>query len=423
MPACIWYGIYTLASSPEKYCIDQGIINEVWRDVTNTIFNGNMPLWYSLSIANIILVLAFLGFWIFPSCHVIGFDPNPRRNKKKVSNLAFAPPSATTSKKQIRSTSSMPPHAPPRMMESADTEDSLSSRPKDDSSSSPTTTAESQPIDDEPSLYLASQAPESTKAERQRFLEVREDGNEELALEQLLTYLTWRNTFKDLQSEMEQRYEHVKTDDDMDLFHWIVASQTALKANHGDASNTTNGGEDEDGWKWLPRVVKTLIVPTTGQEATDLQGYRVVQVIPALIDDNICSLKTYALAMALYIDRKLDRHSNEQATILLDLRPGEGWRNINAVRLIPFVKEIVNLLLVMFPMRLNKCILFPLPFAFLWIWKAIKTVMDGFTARQIVILSGPAGIASPIPLHQITSHVSKEVVLLCENERLASFTA
>jgi hypothetical protein len=123
------------------------------------------------------------------------------------------------------------------------------------------------------------------------------------------------------------------------------------------------------------------------------------------------------------LDRKAQREAAEKITLLMDLRPGKGWRNISAIRLIPFIKDIVSLLLTMFPERLEKTILFPLPFALTWVFGAVKAVIDPVTAEKIQVLSGAANVDSPLPFDQLMQHVSSEVALMCENERLASFSA
>ena len=269
--------------------------------------------------------------------------------------------------------------------------------------------------EDDNASFLESKAPQSTAAERTRFLVAR-DGNQEAALENLQKYLSWRQQYESLahqQKEIICKQQCDNDDDDGDWMDWVIASQTAMAFQQ----------EENAGKCILPRVVRThkTVVDGHAEEARDLDGYRIFHVLPARIDDTICRLHTYAMAIGLYLDRKISRDSNEKVTITLDLRGGEGWRNILALKLIPFIKDIAKLLLTMFPERLHKIVLYPLPFALSWIFNTVKKVIDKKTAEKIFVLSGGADINSPLPLDQMANHVDRNVAMFCEKERLASF--
>lgn len=347
------------------------------------------------SIGHILALFVLIGLWKFPrTAHA--FDPDPRQTSaNSPTNPRITPP---------------PPPPPPltRRMSSEWESESTTSCDSEGSFESLSRLAEQSPT--EPSCFLQSRAPESTPAERHRFLVAR-NGDEAKALENLIKYLIWRKTYQAIIQEQEQRHYNLQYED-KDLYDWIVASQAALQANNDPAF----------GWKWLPRIARTHVTPN-GQEAVDRRGCRILHIIPAMIDDHICSLSVYSLAIALYLDRKGQREAAEKITILMDLRPGEGWRNISAVRLIPFIKDIVPLMLTMFPERLEKTILFPIPFALTWVFGAVKAVIDPVTAGKIHALSGAANVNSPLPFDQLMQHMSSEVALICENERLVSFSA
>ena len=397
-----------------------------WRTGADAMMTA-MPL---PSITHVLSILIILALWKFPRS-VSAFDPNPRQssspamppNNKKHSNPTFPSP--------LR-----PPHPPTPIGSSSDADSvstaSVQSRSSSESLQQQQQQQQQSPIAwNEPSLYMKSQAPESTSAERHRFLVAR-NGNEPQALKNLQKCLQWRQAHAAIQCEQEQRYRHIRDDDgDQDLYDWIVASQTALRMNHppqqqqqangNDNANYAKNNNANLGWQFLPRVAKTLVLPN-GCDACDVDGHRIIHLTPALMDDHICSLHTYALAIALYLDRKVDRSSMEKITLTLDLRPGEGWRNIPGVRLIPFIKDIVKLLLAIFPERLHKSVIYPLPFALSWIFSAIKTVIDPETAKKLYILSGSAGMVSPLPVDQMAKHVSRDIAMVCEKERLESFS-
>jgi len=276
---------------------------------------------------------------------------------------------------------------------------------------------------EEPSEHMKEKAPSSTKAERYRFLAAR-NGNEKKALVNLQKCLEWRLAHAHHVKEQEEKFQHLLTEtyksknstggfcnDKRDLYDWTVASQAALCKNYPEGNGT----------KVLPRIVTNVVCRKSGNEARDLRGQRILHIFPAQIDDDICSLETYALAIALYLDRKADRYSLEKTTLTLDLRPGKGWKNISGMKLIPFIKAIIKLLLTIFPERLYKCIIYPLPFALKWIFAAVKVVVDPDTAKKLVVLSGGANMDSPLPLKQMMEHVSEEVAYLFEKVRLEAF--
>lgn len=76
----------------------------------------------------------------------------------------------------------------------------------------------------------------------------------------------------------------------------------------------------------------------------------------------------------------------------------------------------------MFPERLYRSVLYPLPYAFTWVLNAVKVVIDPVTAKKIVVLPGSAAKTSPMPMNEMTQYVSREVALLCEKERIESFS-
>ncbi|CAB9519713.1 expressed unknown protein [Seminavis robusta] len=353
----------------------------------------------SPSITHMIALVALVALWKFPKS-IEAFDPKPSSQSSShnvPTNPLFTPPPPPP-----KMTAPPPPLA--RRLSSG-------SSCSDDASEQSSVESVSEPKHGpEPSSFLRSKAPESTPAERQRFLTARK-GDEAKALENLQKYLSWRKQYQEMVQEQEEKHYNLQFEDP-DLYDWIVASQAALQAENDAAF----------GWKWLPRLILTHKLPN-GQEAQDLNGRRIFHMMPAQIDDQICNLSTYSLAIALYLDRKIQRDSLEKVTIAMDLRPGRGWRNTSAVKLLPFIKSIVGLLLVNFPERLSKAVLYPLPFAFSWVFSAVKAVIDPDTAEKLQVLSGSAGVDSPLPLNKLTRFMGQDVALLCEHGRQESFSA
>jgi hypothetical protein len=143
--------------------------------------------------------------------------------------------------------------------------------------------------------------------------------------------------------------------------------------------------------------------------------------IPGLMDDKLAKAETYALAVAIYFDRKLDRESLERVTVCLDVRAGKGWPNIHALRLIPFMKNSLKLLLRTFPERLHKCVVYPVPPAFLYVWTMISKCLDPVTSEKISVVSGKCTISSPPPQEKLVAFLGADPAKLMEDSRVASF--
>ncbi|CAB9524228.1 expressed unknown protein [Seminavis robusta] len=249
-----------------------------------------------------------------------------------------------------------------------------------------------------------------TFAERKRFLTAN-NGNEEKAMAQLQAYLEARDEFQGTQLQLEVSYQSLIDSHGRDYYDWVIASETAKEAYNEDKSSAM-----------LPRIMRTHIMED-GKEACDLEGHRILHVLPAQIDPALFSLKTYALAIALYLDRKVSRESVETLTVLLDVRGGAGWANPKAFNLMPFIEETCSILISMFPERMHKTIIYPLPYALTWTLQSIvSSVLDAKTVQKLAILSGQTGVDAPMPRQKLFLHVDEKVALICERERLEAFT-
>ncbi|MGK3745263.1 MAG: hypothetical protein ACI90V_012124, partial [Bacillariaceae sp.] len=185
--------------------------------------------------------------------------------------------------------------------------------------------------------------PESTLAERRRFLKARK-GVIKAASAQLGSYIQWR-----CQNKIDEFFPSTFTTDEED---WERAARGAMEI--------ANTGATPASQRKLPRIVSIY-----GGDEDELvlcrNGARVVHVLPCQLDTTIAPATTYALALAMYLDRKLDRNHTEKVTVVIDIRSGKGWPNPSSVSLVPFIKLVVGSLNSYFPERLSRCILFPLP--------------------------------------------------------------
>lgn len=253
---------------------------------------------------------------------------------------------------------------------------------------------------------LSKECPAATAAERKRFLAARR-GNAASAAKTLKHYLQWHH--KHLDVAVEHKIVRPQTYD-RDLDVWREACQIAMKASK------------EKGDAILPRVIRTHTRKNgNGKPLIDKDGYRIVQIMPAQMDISLARSSTYALAVALYLNLQLDREAEERIVVCMDARAGQGWPNTHVVRLVPFMKQTTTLLLSLFPERLHKCLLYPVPPSFLWVWKTISKVVDANTRKKICLMGGPNKILSAPPFEQMYEHMDMEAAHHLEDARIADF--
>jgi hypothetical protein len=253
---------------------------------------------------------------------------------------------------------------------------------------------------------LAKVCPSSTEAERKRFLRARQQ-NLPAATKMLQHYLQWHQKHIDI--AMEHKIMRPATED-ADLDIWNEACQVAMKAS----------GEMGEGC--LPRVIRMHLQSTdSSKPLVDKDGYRLVQIMPAQMDMTLAKSSTYALAVALYLNLHLDREAVERIVVCMDVRAGKGWPNTHAVRLVPFMQQTTTLLLSLFPERLHRCLLYPVPQSFTWVWKTISKAVDPLTREKIRLMSGPNKIVSPPPFEDMYECMDKNAAHQLEHARLVAF--
>jgi hypothetical protein len=300
----------------------------------------------------------------------------------------------------------------------SDSSQSAQSDDDDDADTVTSSIGEDTPVGE---TALEKSCPESTPAERQRFL-LACNGNTGQANQRLQEYLNWRRNHERIRTECNIR---IKQSSDPDYDIWVESCLVALKACGEVAENIV-----------LPRVVRSystlrlggcshIADPTTRErvDVVDQEGHRIFHMIPGLMDDKLAKTSTYALAVAIYFDRRFDPASLERVTVCMDVRAGKGWPNIHGLRLIPFMKNSLKLLLPTFPERLHKCIVYPVPTAFLYVWTMISKCMDPVTREKICVVSGKCTIVSLPPMEDLIAHLGEESVTLMEDTRVACFKA
>ncbi len=235
--------------------------------------------------------------------------------------------------------------------------------------------------------------PQSTQAERQRFSGGC-NGNQSAAIEKLRKYMKWRNEYCDdaLREELDS---------------WTYATQMLQKCSAKNCSPTNLSLSS------LPCIVYVH------EETQSMKRY--VQHLPGRIDTTLAKPSTYALVLAIYLEHLFDRASDERITLVIDVRAGQGWANILAIHLIPFIQMSCRLLSDLHPERLDTCILFPMPIVANVIWKAVKPFLRRDTKKKVVLVNGTAGVDDPVP-KKMSQLMNEDMINQLEEKRRSCFS-
>lgn len=297
---------------------------------------------------------------------------------------------------------------------------------------------------------LEQRFPDGTRAECERFLE--SFSNE--AAERLDAYLNWRQAHHRLQyaaaPAASSSFAHRRTDEtDWETVvteavnttltpgpkhpglirgpsetskqerkprrHRLHRRSRRFQDNNGKESTTA---EESRG---IPQLLFCHYLGDSRKPLVDLTGHCIIQHLPAQIDIHAVPFETYATAFALYLDCKLNRTDKEKLTLLIDVRPGKGWPNTPALQLVGFIRFVVRELQNLYPCRLHKCIVYPVPKAAIYIWHAIRGFLDPFLTELIVLVAGGAAINSPPPNKALGQFVDAGGLDLLEKTRVDAF--
>jgi len=272
-------------------------------------------------------------------------------------------------------------------------------------------------------------------AERRRYL-IANKGNLISTVQKLNSYLEWRTNHIETKSNHQIQ---IKSTGDKDYDIWVESSLVAMKICN-EVENIV-----------LPRIIRThrhhhsrRIDPHNVEDKkkddndndnmrnnsknnnkydhyVDREGYRTFCVKPALMDNNLAKGSTYTQAIAIYLDRSLNRDDREMITILFDCRAGTGWSNNHVLKLIPFLKHFFKVLPPLMPERLQKAIVYPVPYTFMYVWKMISKCLDPMTSKRVSILHGPCKIEAPPPVEQMKLHLYDDHIKELESTRIAGF--
>lgn len=282
---------------------------------------------------------------------------------------------------------------------------------------------------------LARDCPESTPTERQRFLAAR-NGNATLASKQLRAYLDWRTEHLPIPPDNEGGGNGIALGESTASLE--DANPDSIGGyNNDDNDDNSNSNTTEREWRIAadralasssetpsPLAQMARIVSLRdGRCALDRSGRKILQVLPAMVDLSVAPEEAWALALALYLEGKLDKDSAETLVVAVDVRGGKGWANPTPRALLSFVRTVSVVLERNFPERLSRVVLFPVPAAAAYLWKVVKLFLDRATAKKIEFVRGDSGSDAALPREDMEDRhgLEKNALERMEELRVASF--
>ena len=173
--------------------------------------------------------------------------------------------------------------------------------------------------------------------------------------------------------------------------------------------------------KTLPQLIYRRRDPTTGKYIQDKKGVDMVHVLAARIDRHAADNKTWAMAVAFYIDFHNDRNSKLTYCLYVDAREGEGWANPRLIMVVSLIGAIVSEIENRHPGRCQTLIIFPLPYTLTKIWGSVKGYFSAEMNKMMTVCSGPSKVDSPVPKDQLQKFVDPNVIDLFEKCRTDLF--
>lgn len=134
----------------------------------------------------------------------------------------------------------------------------------------------------------------------------------------------------------------------------------------------------------------------TGLPLRDMEGYRVMVQFAGKINTRAASYQFYTEVFSLFIDQHFKRDDNEEVTVFLDCRPGPGWPNVPALGLVGFIRAVVHQLYALFPQRMRRCIIYPVPRAALYLWRLLSAFLDPELRDLMILIPGPKAMSKYI---------------------------
>merc|ERR1712083_1070426 len=104
-----------------------------------------------------------------------------------------------------------------------------------------------------------------------------------------------------------------------------------------------------------------------------------------MYDSNKGQPQDYVTAMARMIDSNLDREKEEKLCYILDTRAGTGWPNPYVWNMLPFTSAFISVMTANFPERVDRVVVFPVPFLCRAFYAACRPFIAAKTQDKIVL--------------------------------------
>lgn len=167
----------------------------------------------------------------------------------------------------------------------------------------------------------------------------------------------------------------------------------------------------------------------SGDLVRTANGSIVLHSLPAQIDMGY-DVDVYERMIICYLDSILGEHDGgksnvQKVTVLLDVRPGQGWPNPPAVQMVGLIRHLADELNKRYPNRLEKLILYPIPKPVVLLYNvAIKPLL--WRHRQLkqameLIPGMGVGMNSPPPFDSLSHFLPLRMLRCIEEHRLACF--
>jgi len=127
-----------------------------------------------------------------------------------------------------------------------------------------------------------------------------------------------------------------------------------------------------------------------------LDGTPILFVQGALYDPEIDPEK-YMLACGHALDTMLSADDDRKVTILIDARPGEDWPNVSAHKMMPFFRLATSALPENYPERVQRIVIYPVPWAVGQLWQMVRRLLDPVTRAKVEVYSGSGAHGAPCP--------------------------
>ena len=129
------------------------------------------------------------------------------------------------------------------------------------------------------------------------------------------------------------------------------------------------------------------------------RGDQVVLVEGARYSTNI-DKGAYVAQMCLLMDQVLLQDSDRRIVVLVDARAGSGpgWHNKPATAAMPFFRALASLIPDMYPERLRRIIIYPLPGWATTLVKMVRSMLDPVTKAKIKVIKGNDSKDAPCPI-------------------------